>query len=87
MRIATRAGRVTAQISLLLALVSTSGYMVTRTYLDDPEQVYKDGAITDVVKAPRGGSWDGGIWTRCRRTRDWSTTKARRSTRWDRPVR
>ncbi|WP_328524863.1 hypothetical protein [Kribbella sp. NBC_00359] len=51
MRIATRAGRVTAQISLLLALVSTSGYMVTRTYLDDPEQVYKDGAITDVVKA------------------------------------
>lgn len=50
MRVATRAGRVAAQISLLLGLLSTSGYLVTRTYLDDPEQIYKDGAITDVVK-------------------------------------
>ena len=50
MRIATRASRLAAQISLLLGLLSTSGYLLTKTYLGDEEQIYNGGVITDVVK-------------------------------------
>ena len=50
MRVATRAGRLAAQISLLVGLLSTSGFLLTRTYLGDEETIYKDGAVTDVVK-------------------------------------
>jgi hypothetical protein len=49
MRLANRAVRLAAQISLLLGLLSTSAFLLTRTYLGDDEQIYNDGAITEVV--------------------------------------
>jgi hypothetical protein len=45
-----RAVRLAAQISLLLALLSTSAFLLLRTYLGDEEKVYKDGQITEVTK-------------------------------------
>jgi len=49
MRLANCAVRLAAQISLLLGLLSTSAFLLTRTYLGDDEQIYNDGAITEVV--------------------------------------
>lgn len=53
MRVANRAFRLAAQISLLVGLLSTSGFLVTRTYLGDEEQVYNDGTVNEV--ASKGG--------------------------------
>ncbi|MEU4605144.1 hypothetical protein AB0F43_19355 [Kribbella sp. NPDC023972] len=54
MRIADRAARLAAQISLLLALASTSAFLVARGYVDNDEQLYNNGRITEVV--PQGTS-------------------------------
>jgi hypothetical protein len=52
MRLANRAARLAAQTSLLLALASTSAFLVGRGYLDNDEQLFKNGRITEVV--PQG---------------------------------
>ncbi|MFC5261701.1 hypothetical protein ACFPJ1_06215 [Kribbella qitaiheensis] len=41
--------RLTAQISLLIALLGVSAFLVLRVYLDDEENVYDNGAVTEVV--------------------------------------
>jgi hypothetical protein len=38
-----------SQVALLLVLLSLSAYLLLRTYLDDEEQRYKAGAVTEVV--------------------------------------
>jgi hypothetical protein len=38
-----------SQVSLLLVLLSLSAYLLLRTYLDDEEQRYKAGTVTEVV--------------------------------------
>ncbi|MGW1343499.1 hypothetical protein ACWCOV_20790 [Kribbella sp. NPDC002412] len=49
MRGLNRAARLAAQISLLLALMSTSVYMLTRVYLDDEERIYNEGNINEIA--------------------------------------
>ncbi|MFI7059929.1 hypothetical protein ACIBL3_03005 [Kribbella sp. NPDC050124] len=49
MRGLNRAARLAAQISLLLALMSTSAYMLTRVYLDDDERIYNEGNINEMA--------------------------------------
>lgn len=44
-----RAARLAAQISLLLALIAASAYLLTRVYLDDEEQVWNQGNLTEKV--------------------------------------
>ena len=41
--------RLTAQISLLIALLGVSAFLLLRVYLDDEENVYDNGAVTEVV--------------------------------------
>jgi hypothetical protein len=50
MKSSQHAVRLTVQISLLLALAATSALLLLRTYLGDPERVYKGGAVTEVVQ-------------------------------------
>jgi hypothetical protein len=50
MRLANRAARLAAQISLLLALLATSGYLVVRTYLGDEETVYEAGNVLEIAR-------------------------------------
>jgi hypothetical protein len=50
MRRLTRAARLGAQISLLVALVASSGYLLTRTYLGDEEQVWNQGNVNEMVQ-------------------------------------
>jgi hypothetical protein len=49
MKLTARAFRWTAQISLLLTLAGLSAYLTVHNYLGDEEQVYKEGAVTEVV--------------------------------------
>ncbi|GAA1564281.1 hypothetical protein GCM10009789_16950 [Kribbella sancticallisti] len=49
MNVSHRAVRLTAQIALLLALLSTAAFLLLRTYLGDEERIYNEGAITEVV--------------------------------------
>jgi hypothetical protein len=44
-----RAVRLAAQISLLVALLATSVFLLLRTYLGDEETVYKGGNVNEVV--------------------------------------
>jgi hypothetical protein len=50
MKSSQRAVRLTVQICLLAALAATCAVLVLRTYIGDPETVYKDGAVTEVVQ-------------------------------------
>lgn len=45
-----RAIRLTAQISLLIAVAATSALLLLRTYLTDQDKVYRQGSITEVVQ-------------------------------------
>ncbi|MFG1819128.1 hypothetical protein ACGFIF_35565 [Kribbella sp. NPDC049174] len=49
MRGLNRATRMAAQISLLLALLASSVYLLTRTYLGDEEQVWNQGNVNERV--------------------------------------
>ncbi|HET6989518.1 MAG TPA: hypothetical protein VFI00_23010 [Kribbella sp.] len=49
MRIASRATRLAAQISLLVALLSTGVFVMLRSYLDDDERLFGEGRINQVV--------------------------------------
>ncbi|MGW6280340.1 hypothetical protein [Kribbella sp. NPDC055071] len=49
MKIASRASRLVVQFALLLALLSTSAFVLLRNYLDDPERLYENGKIDQVV--------------------------------------
>lgn len=49
MNLSHRAVRLTAQISLLVALLATSVFLVLRTYIGDEETVYKAGNVNEVV--------------------------------------
>ncbi|GAA1539822.1 hypothetical protein [Kribbella lupini] len=49
MRLSDRVLPLTAKISLLVALASLSAFLLARTYLGDPETVYKEGTVTDTV--------------------------------------
>ena len=42
--------RLTAQVSLLIALLAVSAFLLLRVYLDDAETVYDNGAVTEVVE-------------------------------------
>ena len=53
MRIAGRATRLAAQISLLVALLATGLFVMLRSYLDDDERLYDEGRINQVVN--KGG--------------------------------
>lgn len=44
-----RALRLTAKLSLLIALASLSTFLLVRTYLGNPETIYKEGTVTDTV--------------------------------------
>ncbi|GAB2681360.1 hypothetical protein GCM10009743_66880 [Kribbella swartbergensis] len=46
----TRAARLAAQISLLVALMAASAYLVTRVYLGDEEQVWNQGNVNELVR-------------------------------------
>ncbi|MEI8406891.1 MULTISPECIES: hypothetical protein [unclassified Kribbella] len=50
MRGLNRAARLAAQISLLLALIATSAYLLTRVYLGDEEQVWNQGNVNEKVE-------------------------------------
>jgi hypothetical protein len=50
MRRLNRAARLAAQISLLVALMSASGYLLTRVYLGDEEQVWNQGNVNELVQ-------------------------------------
>lgn len=41
--------RLTAQVSLLVALLGVSAFLLLRVYLDDEEQIYDNGAVTEVA--------------------------------------
>jgi hypothetical protein len=41
--------RLTAKLSLLVALASLSTFLLVRTYLGDPETIYKEGTVTETV--------------------------------------
>lgn len=45
-----RALRLTAQVSLLVAIASTSALLLVRPYLLDQDKVYRQGTITEVVQ-------------------------------------
>jgi hypothetical protein len=49
MNLSARTFRWTAQVSLLLTLTGLSAYLTVHNYLGDKEQVYKEGAISQVV--------------------------------------
>jgi len=49
MRGMNRAARMAAQISLLLALIATSAFLLTRVYLGDEEQVWNQGNVNEMV--------------------------------------
>ena len=49
MRGMNRAARLAAQISLLLALIATSAYLLTSVYLGDEEQVWNQGNVNERV--------------------------------------
>jgi len=49
MRRMNRAARLAAQISLLVALIATSAYLLTSVYLDDEEQVWNQGNVNEKV--------------------------------------
>jgi hypothetical protein len=49
MRGLNRASRLAAQISLLLALIATSAYLLTRVYLGDEEQIWNQGNVMEKV--------------------------------------
>ena len=49
MRRLNRAARLAAQISLLVALLSTQRVPADRVYLGDEEQVWNQGNVTEVV--------------------------------------
>lgn len=49
MNISHRAVRLAAQISLLVALMAASAFLLVRTYLGDEETVYKGGNVNEVV--------------------------------------
>jgi hypothetical protein len=49
MKTSQRTMRLAAQISLLVALLATSSYLIVRTYLGDEEQIYNNGAVDEVV--------------------------------------
>jgi hypothetical protein len=49
MRGLNRAARLGARISLLLALIATSAYLLSRGYLGDEEQVWNQGNLTERV--------------------------------------
>ncbi|TDD18456.1 hypothetical protein E1218_26045 [Kribbella turkmenica] len=51
MRRLNRAARLAAQISLLVALMSSSGYLLTRTYVGDQEQVWNQGNVNELVRS------------------------------------
>lgn len=42
--------RLTAQVSLLVALASTSALVLVRPYITDSDKLYRQGAITEVVE-------------------------------------
>jgi hypothetical protein len=50
MRIANRAARLAAQISLLLALLATSCFLMVRNYLGDEETVYNEDNVMELAK-------------------------------------
>ncbi|WP_433163949.1 hypothetical protein [Kribbella sp. CA-247076] len=50
MRRLNRVARLAAQISLLVALMSASGYLLTRVYLGDDEQVWNQGNVNELVQ-------------------------------------
>lgn len=50
MKSSQRAVRLTAQISLLVALAATSSVLLLQTYIGDPETVYEAGSVTEVVQ-------------------------------------
>lgn len=49
MNLSHRAVRLIAQISLLVALLATSVFLLLRTYIGDEETVYKAGNVNEVV--------------------------------------
>ncbi|GAB2560002.1 hypothetical protein [Kribbella endophytica] len=49
MRVPDRLPQLAAKISLLIALASLSAFMLVRTYLGNPETIYKLGTVTDTV--------------------------------------
>ncbi|MGC4936839.1 hypothetical protein [Kribbella sp. DT2] len=49
MRVSDRSLQLVAKISLLVALASLSAFLLVRTYLGDPEAVYKEGTVTETV--------------------------------------
>ncbi|ADB29138.1 hypothetical protein Kfla_0007 [Kribbella flavida DSM 17836] len=50
MKVSDRVFRLTAQVALLLTLLALSAFLLLRTYLGDEEQVWNDGAVTEVVE-------------------------------------
>jgi hypothetical protein len=48
-KIASRASRLAVQFALLLALLSTSAFVLLRNYLDDPERLYENGKVDQVI--------------------------------------
>ncbi len=51
MRRLNRAARLAAQISLVVTLMSASGYLLTRVYLADEEQVWNQGNVNELVQS------------------------------------
>jgi hypothetical protein len=49
MRLSDRALQLTARVSLLVALASLSAFLLVRTYLGDPDTVFKAGTVTETV--------------------------------------
>jgi hypothetical protein len=45
-----RVARLAAQISLLVALIATSAFLLLRTYLADDDKLFRQGEITEVVQ-------------------------------------
>jgi hypothetical protein len=48
-KVASRASRLVVQLSLLLALLGTAAFVVLRNYLDDPERLFENGKIDQVI--------------------------------------
>lgn len=49
MRIASRASRLAVQIGLLVALLATATFLMLRSYLDNDEDIFKEGRINQVI--------------------------------------
>jgi hypothetical protein len=49
MRLPDRALQLAARISLLVALASLSAFLLVRTYLGNPETIFKEGTVTETV--------------------------------------